>query len=132
MQCGEEGQQQRDWRETQCGAHVALLGDVAGEAAGALKHQSGCLFCPPFILMLSGSPWLTLTSEQRRPKGEARKKEKKSKTFSVWSTAGDISTAATASSPSHSFRSCARRLVSRKMLLLLLLMLLVCDAGSRH
>lgn len=126
MQCGEEGQlQQRDWRKTQCGTHLGLLGDLAGKAAGALKHQSGCLFSPAFISMLSGSSWLTLTSEQQRPKGKARRGKKK--TFSVWSTAGDISTAATASTPSHSFRSSTRRLVSGKMLLLLL-----CDAGSRH
>lgn len=78
MQCGEEGQlQQRDWRKTQCGTHLGLLGDLAGKAAGALKHQSGCLFSPAFISMLSGSSWLTLTSEQQRPKGKARRGKKK-------------------------------------------------------
>lgn len=71
-----------------------------------------------------GSHWRQNSNDQRGRQGG---KKKKKKTFSVWSTAGDISTAATASTPSHSFRSSTRRLVSGKMLLLLL-----CDAGSRH
>lgn len=55
-----------------------------------------------------GSHWRQSSNKQRR--------RKKKNTTPVWSTAGDISTAATASTPSRSFWSSTRRLSVREVL----------------